>query len=314
MHAAIEAAVRHDLDVTRLDVRYAATLAWIDLWLAEAEAVLTAETAERAERLAGVTDERFASGAAPRLDVLRARAEALRLRAEADSATLAQLSASARLAVWIGHDAASLLRTIGAPGEMRALPALPILLARIDQHALMLAALTRTSAARASVALERRRRWPIIGFEVGANFFDPSLATGPAQPTPGFADAHVSLNFEVPLFNLHGPLIARAQAGVSQSSWEAESVRRRLASDITAAYAEVRAADARARVQRSAVFPAAQEAADLALEAYRAGRVDINGVLAAQQALADARRAANRAEADLSRAVATLTHAVGGPW
>ena len=311
---ALESAARHDLDVTRLDVRFAAAVAWIDLWLSEQEAVLTAETAERAERLASVTAERFDSGAAPRLDVLRARAEALRLRAEADSAALAQVSAAARLALWVGRDASLPLRTSGDPATPAHMPSLETLLAHLDHHALMLAARTRTSAAEASVALERRRRWPVVGFEVGTSFFDPSLVNSPTQPVPAFADAHLAVSFEVPMFNLHGPLIARAQAGVGQTSMEALSVRRRLIADVTAALAELRAAEARARVQRSAVLPAAQEAADLALEAYRAGRVDITGVIAAQQAFAEARRAAYRADADLARADAMLIHAAGGTW
>ncbi len=308
--SALETAARHDVDVTRLDVRLAASLSWIDLWLGEHEVLVATESADRAERLAGVTRERFDAGAAPRLDVLRARAESLRLRAEADSATLTLASIGARLALWICADAQSTLRTAGEPGGA-SVPSLATLLGGMDHHPLLLAAHTRTSAAEANVSLERRRRWPIVGLELGTSFLDPSLSTSALQPVPAFADAHVAVSFEIPFFHVHGPLIARAQAAVSQSSYEAASVRRRLEVDLAAAYAEWRAADARARAQHGAVLPAATEAAELALEAYRAGRLDITGVLAAQQVLTDAQRATFRIDAEVARAAAVLAHAGG---
>jgi outer membrane protein TolC len=101
---------------------------------------------------------------------------------------------------------------------------------------------------------------------------------------------------------------------VAQTIAESESSQRRLRTDLTAAYADLRAADGRARAQHESVLPAAQESADLALEAYRAGRVDINAVVAAQQAFAEARANALRADAEVARAAATLAHAAGGWW
>ena len=93
-----------------------------------------------------------------------------------------------------------------------------------------------------------------------------------------------------------------------------DAVRRRLASEIASTYADARAAQLRATALHDRVLPAAREASDLALEAYRAGRLDLQGVLAAAQSFADVQRNANRADADAGRALATLVHAVGGAW
>jgi outer membrane protein TolC len=46
--------------------------------------------------------------------------------------------------------------------------------------------------------------------------------------------------------------------------------------------------------------------------AYQAGRLDLSALLAAEQAVSDARATASRAIADRFRALAALEHAVGG--
>ncbi len=311
--SALDGAARHDVEVTRLDVAMAASVAWIDLWLAEREADIAREVSTRSTRLAETADERFRAGAAPRLDSLRANAESVRLRAEADASLLAISAASARMALWVGRAPDSPLHADGDLPSRADLPPLARLLARAETHPLVNAARSRTTAAESTVRLEQRRRFPIVGFDIGANLFDPSMAHASSN-TPAFGDAHVALSFEIPFFNARGPLIARARTSVSQSVSEMDAVRRRLASEIASTYADARAAQLRATALHDRVLPAAREASDLALEAYRAGRLDLQGVLAAAQSFADVQRNANRADADAGRALATLVHAVGGAW
>lgn len=310
---ALEIASRRDLDVTRLDVAFATSIAWVDVWLAEREAGVAAQASRNADQLAAATEQRVQAGAAPRFDAVRAHAEAVRLGAEAESAVLAQLSTGARLAWWLDTDPNRELRALGNPPAPHDVPTLGASVPRLERHPLLLAARGRTTAAEATVALERRRRWPWVAFELGAGLFDPAMANVPGVPAPIFADAHVSIAFEVPMVHLHGPLIARAQAGVAQSAMELQAVRRRLRAELAVVLAEFRASVARARAQRESVLPSAQEAADLALDAYRAGRADLQSVIASQQALAEARRAAYRADADLARSSAAVAHAMGGP-
>ena len=304
-----------DVTAARLDVRYATTIAWIDLWLAEHEATSAGETADRNERLFHVVEERVAEGVAPRLDSLRIRAESLRTRADADAARQAVAVASARLAQWLGDAVRDIeqLHTQGSPPDIGSVPPLAALLAHVDQHPMMVAAQARTFAADANIALEVRRRLPVVGIEVGATFFDPTLAPAPNAPAPAFSDAHIALSAELPMFHVHGPLVARARAAREQTNVDARAARVRIESDLRASYAQFQASSARTSTQWRQILPAMQEASDLALESYQAGRSDINGLLAAQQALADARISAWRLSADLARAVASVEHASGVP-
>jgi cobalt-zinc-cadmium efflux system outer membrane protein len=300
-----------------LDVRLATALAWVDLWQLERDAEAARETQQRRERLLATTQERLDTGTAPRLDVLRARAEATRARAEATAAVAAVAGAVAQLAVWLGPEFTGVgqVSTAEMPTAPQSLPPLGDLLARLDRHPALLRAMAHLQAGTANVVLERRRRWPLVGLDVGASFGTP-LNQPPAlnmYTTGSVQDLHAAVSVELPVFHVHGPLIARAQAMESQAQVELAAARVRLAAELARAYAAFQAANERARALNDEVLPAAQEAADLALESYRSGHLDIAGVLAAEQTLTDARNQAQHSIADRARALHTLEHAVGGP-
>lgn len=301
------AAAQLEREVTRVDVRLAASLAWIDLWLVEREVEAAEQTDARRQRLLQATQERYQTGTAPRLDVLRAGVEVKRAHTEALALAQSTAASAARLALWMGRDPSQPRELIAADdgsGSEAALPPLARVLARLDNHPVVARGHAQQRAAGAAVALEKHLRWPLLGVEIGGNFWDPTL------PGP---DAHAALTFEVPMFHARGPLIARAVAAQGTAQLEAEVAQRRLAAEVAAAYAAAQAAATRAQAQRTELVPAAEEAADLANEAYRAGRLDLSATLAAEQALTDALLSAQRSQADWQRALAALEHTVGGP-
>ena len=54
-----------DVEAARADGRFAASIAWLDLWEAQERARLLAEAASDAERVATIADEKFKAGTAP---------------------------------------------------------------------------------------------------------------------------------------------------------------------------------------------------------------------------------------------------------
>lgn len=152
------------------------------------------------------------------------------------------------------------------------------------------------------VSLEKALRWPMLGVEVGGTGWSP---TAPDR------DGHVALVFEIPLFNLRQPLIARARAQQIRVERDNARVAVQLRAGATMAEHTLAAAAVRAHAQVTSILPAARQAADLALEGYRDGAFDINSVLLAEQSLADARIEAYRAVADYGRAWAAHQHALG---
>ena len=84
-----------------------------------------------------------------------------------------------------------------------------------------------------------------------------------------------------------------------------------LRARIVGASADYLAAVRRHEAEVHDVLPSAEEAAELSIEAYQSGGLDLTGTLAAEQALSDARLAAARLTADRARALAALEHEVG---
>lgn len=291
--------------VATIDARWGASMAWIDLWEAEATARLVLDSERDAETILAVAQERSDAGSGPLVDVVRARADRARAKAEAISAASAIRSASARLSPWLGATDAMDIATRGTPSYPATLPGLPQLEGALDDHAIAHRDRADVDAAIAHLAHERRQRWPIVNAQLGVDAFDPGL-DGP--------DVIGGVSFEVPLFNLRGAAIARQEAQIAVTEASSRADRRRLRSALRDAYRKAEGESARVRVLESELVPAIVEARAMTEEAYRAGRVDMLRLLDAQKALIDARRAALDASASFYRATADLERALGQRW
>lgn len=290
------------VDAVQLDAQLAVTLAWTDLWLIEQEVRIATDNAARRERLRDAARERFAEGGAPRLDLLRAETEARRVRAEVAALAEQRLAAAARLAGFLrsGVSPSSAdLATESAEASM--IPGLSDFDALLDAHPVVRRALALRQAGDSLVYRERRARWPLLGIQIGASFFE-------RHPPPS-QDISVAATLELPLFNR--PLITRAETTRTAAQTELAAVRTQLRARLMSARSEYLAAHYRYRAQADEVLPAAREAAELSAEAYRSGKLDLTGALAAEQTLADTRLAVARAAAERSRALGMLNHAAG---
>lgn len=304
IHAAeaLAAASRAGVDVTRLDARLAVTVAWVAMWLAEHEAEIAREVAARRERLLDIARIRLNAGAGSRLDVLRSETEARRARADADARREDIDAARARLCPLVGRDPfTSQFAVAGDPPFASALPTAASLESLVETHPVTLRARASLHGADAIVARERRLRWPVLGVQFGA-----SLANRLPPPTNDYSAA---LSFDIPIFS--GPLVTRAESQRAEAGSELSSAVAILRGRVMSARAEYLAADRRYGAAVREVLPAAREAADLATEGYRSGGLDLTATLAVEQALADARLAAVRAQADRGRAYAALEHGAG---
>jgi cobalt-zinc-cadmium efflux system outer membrane protein len=290
------------IDAVRVDARWNATRAWLDLWEAQEKARLFAAAAADADRIARIADERFAAGSAPRVDVIRTRADRVRSRAEADAMASAVPAAAARLAVWIGDGASRPLRATGSI-DLGPLPAEEDALTHLAaDHPALRRDRAQVEAAAAHVRSQQRLRWPVINADVGVAQGDPTL-TG--------TDVFVGLSFEAPVLSLRGGAIARARADQALAEATTDTELRRLVGDLIAAYRESESASLRARALVNDVLPALEEARRMIEEGYRDGRVDLLRVLEAQSAAREARRAAVEAQAAWQRSRADVERAVG---
>ena len=293
-----------DTDAVRVEARWSATRAWLDLWEAQERARMAGTAAAEAEHLAAIARERFGAGSAPRLDTIRTGADQARTRAEARAATMNVTAAAARLGVWLGATDGIALRCAGTP-DLGPLP--PEEAARdrvVAHHPALERDRAQTAAAAAHVRAEQRLRWPIVNLQLTVNQGDPTL--------PG-TDVIGGLSFEAPVLSQRGGAIGRAQAEQALAEATTEVDKRRLSSALADAYEQATAAELRARALGEEVLPALEETRRMTEEGYRDGRVDLLRVLEAQRAVLDGRLGYVEAQAAWQRALADVERAMGVP-
>jgi cobalt-zinc-cadmium efflux system outer membrane protein len=295
-------AVQADTEAARHEVRWAATVAWLDLWEAGERARLLADAAAEADRLVVIADERFRAGSAPRVDVLRTSADRARARADAAAAAVAVPAAAARLATAIGAADGADLRAQGAPGFAAGPGDLGTLEQALAEHPILKRDRAQIAAEVARVRLEQRLRFPIVSAELAVNVGDPTL--------PG-TDVIGGVAFEAPVLSLRGGAIARARAEQALAETTAEVDGRRLQAGLVDAWRRAQGAAARAGALRADVLPALEEVRRMTEEGYRDGRVDLLRLLEAQRALLDSRIAHAEAEAAAQRALADVERFAG---
>lgn len=292
-----------DLQATRTDSRWRATLAWIDLWEAQERARLLGQAATDAARLFDVASKRFEAGAGPRVDVVRTQADSARARSDLQDAVHLVRAAAARLSPWLGASWTDDGVAVGLPGySARLAISLPGLVERLSGHPLLRRDRAQIGASSLHLASEERLRWPIVTPQLTVNQFDPTV--------PG-TDVIFGLSFELPMLNLRGGAIARARAqqALGEAAFYADT--RQLHAELLDAYQRTRGAAERLEALRRDVLPGMKEARDMTLEGYQSGRVDLLRLLDAQRALLDSELAEVQALASFSRAAADLENATG---
>jgi cobalt-zinc-cadmium efflux system outer membrane protein len=299
-------AVIRDVAVVRREVRWRATVTWVDLWEAQERARLLELAAQDADHVFQIAQEKFDAGTGPRLDVIRTKADRARATAEAESARRLVAAAAARLAPWIGAAPADELTATGIPGYPENLP---VAIGNIEERLFEQPTLRRdraqVKAADLHLQNEERLRWPMVAPQLTVNQFDPTL------PGPDFI---VGLSFDLPVLTLRGGAIARAQAQRAFAEMATSADERRLHAELLDAYRRAEAGNLRLRALREQVLPSMKEARDMTEEGYRLGRLDLIRLLDAQRALLDSRLAEAEASATWSRAVADLEIAAGATF
>ncbi len=295
-------AARLDIDASRLDARWNATHAWLDLWEAQERAALLDAAATDMARVADIAQERFAAGTGPKVDVIRTGGDRARARAEATAAAGIVPGFAVRLAVWLGADTPGTLQAAG-PIDLGPLPSEPDAMKQLyAQHPALRRDRAQADAAAARVRAEQRSRWPVVTANLAVAAGDPTL--------PG-TDVLAGVSFDPPLLNQRQGPIARARAEQTLAEWTTEIELRRLAADLIAGYQQSESAAARARTLTDEVIPALEKARQMTEEGYRDGRVDLLRLLEAQSAVRDAKIASVEARAAWQRARADVERALG---
>jgi cobalt-zinc-cadmium efflux system outer membrane protein len=294
-----------DTLVTWNDVRLSTELAYVALWLAEGVAAARHDSAAIEARLETAVVERVQVGSAPEIDSLRVHAEKLRADAHVIEAAARMTAAATELGRWMGKVEVEDLRAAGPVPVPDSVPALGVLLARLDQSLPVRREQADVRASAARVARERALVRPNLALDLGVDVGDPTLNNA--------TNYRAQLAVDLPIFNQRGAYVDREIAVGDEARARERAARVRGASELTAAYRTYEAATTQERTLVDAVVPAARAAARATEDAYALGRAQLVAVLDAERALVDARLAALDAEAARATAWADVQHAVGAP-
>jgi cobalt-zinc-cadmium efflux system outer membrane protein len=264
-----------ELEVARLDARLGAIAAYVRVQLAEEYRAASDELLRIAERVLGAVRERIAAGAASDIDLTSAELAVADARAERAEAEAARLVAYRELATLLDLDPderPALVTPVAALPEPPSEAALSRASAR--SHPDVAAIDARAALLEATSTRLARELAPQIGVYAG-------LDQAPASPLFGL----LGLSIELPVFQRNQGPRAVADAERAMEEARGDLVARRIARDLWLwrdAYVARR--DAAAALDAEAV-PAATRRLALVEEGWRLGRLDIFRVTTARDDL-----------------------------
>jgi cobalt-zinc-cadmium efflux system outer membrane protein len=255
-------------------------------------------------RARDAAQDRFQTGAAPRLEALQASLALSQAQNEVEAARGDLNAARADLNALLAYplDAAPALADPLDAGQLPTLQAATQQLLAGNAELQVLE--KRLDEVRARVALAKAMRRP-----------DPSVtATLTYDSPPDFvfgwrAGAAIAL----PIFTTGRPEIAVAEATLARAVADRDARVSQISGAVSAALARATAARQTVERYRSEILPASLQVEQMAEESYRAGQTGLPAYLQTLQAARDIRRAALQAGLDYQLALADLERAMGTP-
>ena len=284
-----------------LNVARDARVALVDLQLAEDRWRLALENVAVRERLTELAQRRLAAGDTGELELVTARLDTGRSRAEAAGLERAVQIAEARLRLVLG--------LVSGSGRLQPEGAVKLRPVALDVDGLIAEAVRQrpdVRAARIAVeAAERRLELNSRSFlRVDGVFDGNNGGAGPNNMGPG-------LRFEVPIFNRNEGLVIRSQWSIDQARHNYQAVHDRAVTEIRVAAAMVEQAGRGLEVLNREVLPDLQEAQQLAELAWADGGNSYVLVLQTMTQVLASRQRELELQADLRRAIAELSRSAG---
>jgi len=286
------------------EVRAGVRHAYYQVVAANRRVEITQEIEGIATRARDAAQERFQTGAAPRLEALQAGLALSQAQNDANAARGELTAARAELNALLSYPAGA-APALNDPLEGGALPPETA----ITQQALAgnaeLQVLDRQIAeARARVSLAQANRRP-----------DPTVtATLTYDSPPDFTWGwRAAGNVAIPIFTTGKPDVVVAQATLNKAIADRDAAAAQLTGAVSAGFA--RAAAARQAFDRyqNEILPASVQVEQMAEESYRSGQTGLPAYLQAVQSARDIRQRALQAGLDYQLALADLEKAMGTP-
>ncbi|MEC4242230.1 MULTISPECIES: TolC family protein [Pseudomonas] len=274
--AAIERAAA-ERRVERLKVRQATALAWINSYSVERKDTLFQDLYKENRLLADTVRAQIAGGRAQPADAVTPKQEAAQLEEQQDDLIRQRAQARAALKRWIGPAAND--KPVGS------LPEWPVEASdyshKLQHHPELAAFAPMTREAQAKVREAEAEKQSDWSWEVdyqnrGRQFGDM---------------VSVQFSWDLPLFpdSRQNPKIAAKHAELNQLEAEREALSRKRTQQLEDELADYERLNRAVRRTQDSLLPLAKEKVELSMASYRAGKGDLNSVVAARRELIEAR-------------------------
>ena len=274
--AAIERAAA-ERRVERLKVRQATALAWINSYSVERKDALFQDFYKENRLLADTVRAQIAGGRAQPADAVTPKQEAAQLEEQQDDLIRQRAQARAALKRWIGPAAND--KPVGS------LPEWPVEASdyshKLQHHPELAAFAPMTREAQAKVREAEAEKQSDWSWEVdyqnrGRQFGDM---------------VSVQFSWDLPLFpdSRQNPKIAAKHAELNQLEAEREALSRKHTQQLEDDLADYERLNRAVRRTLDSLLPLAKEKVELSMASYRAGKGDLNSVVAARRELIEAR-------------------------
>ena len=263
--------------VERLNVRQSTALAWINSYSVERKDALFQDFYKENRLLSETVRAQIAGGRAQPADAVTPKQEAVQLAEQQDDLIRQRTQARAALKRWIGPAAND-----KPAGSLPQWPVDTSGYAHKLQHHPELAAfapMTREAQAKVREAVSEKRSdwsWEVDYQHRGREFGDM---------------VSVQFSWDLPLFPdaRQNPKIAAKQAELSQLEAEREALSREHTQQLESELADYERLNRAVQRNRQSLLPLAREKVELSMASYRAGKGDLNAVVAARRELIEAR-------------------------
>ena len=291
--------------VSERDVVQAVTTTYWDLLIARRAIANHVTSVDLLHETADLAQAKYAAGQVPQLDVIKPTVEATRLHQDLVMFERDAAQATARLNALLNRPLSTPVGALDVPADL--VLATPL----ADLQALASREQPEVHSARLSVDRAQAE------LRVAASASAPDLTVGggymvqPHQTDAWLARISVTWPKAPWARKVLDTRAAQATAAVNAAEAQVSAVELQVALALANTYAEVKTAEERASVVRTALLPQSQQALDLARAAYQSGRGDVREVIDSERLLLAAQLDYDRALLDWRRATASLERAVG---
>jgi len=314
-------AAERALEQTRLEVtlalwrlRHDARLAYYTAARAGDELIIARQIETLTRRVAQIAAERYDAGAGSLLEKMQAQLVEDRALQDVLDRQAIERVARLELARLVGEPGGTLPPLADALGTVGTTPPIEALLGDAErEHPELRALAAERFAAEARAHAARADRRPIFNVDLGVELLDPSSCnSGPnADAGPRCVGPRGALSFDLPIFNINGGPIARAEAEARAAGIKRDAAWLRIAAQVRAAYESFQAATTRSRFFDARYVPSATQVEAMAREGFAAGRTGLLPLIEAQRSLLDSRLGQTEARFAVQAARADLEEASG---